>query len=723
MLGAITGDIIGSIYERKNIKTTEFELFSPRCCFTDDSVLTIALADVILNDRNYADVMREYYRRYPKAGYGGMFHQWAKHPNAEAYNSWGNGAAMRISPVGYAFDTLEEVLKKAVKYTEITHNHPEGIKGACATASAIFLARTGHCKQDIKNYIVTNFGYDLERTCDDIRPTYRFNASSQGTVPEAIVAFLDATDFEHAIRLAVSLGGDCDTLTCITGGIAQAFYGGVPSEIAEKSLSILDEQLRAVMVEFMNKYFYETKQVEKNMTLETTDEMYEIESDGADETEDEVFVPQNQNNDFSKNAIFTKSGDPEIQSLYHKVKDGDLILQADFQRQYVWDEKKASKLIESAILQIPLPIIYISEEKDGLEYVIDGQQRLTSFFSFMDGRFPDGKEFKLSGLKVRSDLNGKKFSELPKELQKEIRCYIIRVITFQKDSGDDLKFDIFERLNTGSVQLNDQELRNCLYRGKFNQALIEMAKEPDFMYICGLKAPDKRMRDVELVLRFCAFYHETYLNYKSPIRSFLNKEAEKQRNISDNELAELKKAFKNSCQIIRSIFDVNSFKRFRNGSGSSPNGYWEPKKFNTSLFDILMWSFAREDKNKVFQNLDAIKEGLIYLMTEDQDFINSIELSTSSVQAVTIRFDKWIVVLRNILGVQQKEPRCFTLKLKEELMEKNPTCAICNQRIQSIDDSAVDHIVQYWTGGKTIPENARLTHRYCNWSRPRKENV
>ncbi len=254
MLGAITGDIIGSVYEWKNIKTTEFELFSPRCFFTDDSVLTIALADAILNEKNYADVMREYYRRYPKAGYGGMFRQWAQNPNAQAYNSWGNGAAMRISPVGYAFDSLDDVLKKAVEYTEITHNHPEGIKGACATASAIFLARTGHSKQDIKNYIVTNFGYDLDRTCDDIRPTYKFNESSQGTVPEAIVAFLDSTDFENAIRLAVSLGGDCDTLTCITGGIAQAFYGGVPSEIAEKSLSVLDEHLKAVTVEFMNRY-------------------------------------------------------------------------------------------------------------------------------------------------------------------------------------------------------------------------------------------------------------------------------------------------------------------------------------------------------------------------------------------------------------------------------------------------------------------------------------
>lgn len=421
------------------------------------------------------------------------------------------------------------------------------------------------------------------------------------------------------------------------------------------------------------------------------------------------------------NRIHTSSGDLEIESLHNKQKRGRLVLQPDFQRQYVWDATKASKLIESAILHIPLPIIYLSEEKDGKEYVIDGQQRLTSFFSFIDGLFPDGKTFKLSGLNVCSDLNGKKFSDLTDELQDRVRYYKIRAITFQKDSNENLKFEIFERLNTGSVQLNDQELRNCLYRGNFNVALKEMAEDPDFMFICGLKAPDKRMKDKELVLRFCAFYHKTYLNYKAPIRNFLNSEAREKRDISDKEIAEVKSAFKNACQIIRSAFGKNSFKRFYKGKDGQPNGYWEPKKFNTSLYDILMYSFAREDKNKVYQNLDSVKEALVWLMTEDQEFVDSIELSTSSVQAVTLRFDKWRASLQSILGINQKEPRCFTFKLKEELMTIDPTCAICNQHILSTDDAALDHIKQYWVGGKTIPENARLTHRYCNWARPRSD--
>jgi ADP-ribosylglycohydrolase len=254
MLGAIAGDIIGSIYEFHNIRTTEFSLFQPERFFTDDTVLTVALADAILNNKSYADTMRSYYRRYPDAGYGTRFSSWARHENSTAYNSWGNGAAMRISPVGFAFDSLEQVLENAKKYTEITHNHPEGIKGGLATATAIFLARTGQSKTEIKKYITENFQYNLDRTCDEIRPNYRFNESSQETVPEAIIAFLDSNDFENAIRLAVSLGGDTDTLTCITGGIAQAFYGGVPAEIAENTLSILDNELRAVTLKFIEKY-------------------------------------------------------------------------------------------------------------------------------------------------------------------------------------------------------------------------------------------------------------------------------------------------------------------------------------------------------------------------------------------------------------------------------------------------------------------------------------
>lgn len=422
-----------------------------------------------------------------------------------------------------------------------------------------------------------------------------------------------------------------------------------------------------------------------------------------------------------KSKIFTDQGDPEVDSLFNKWKRGKLVIQPDFQRQFVWDQTKSCRLIESALLDIPLPVVYISQEKDGKEYVIDGQQRLTSFFSYIDGNFPDGSSFKLKGLKVYKELNKKKFNELDEEYQDAIRYCKLRTITFRKESNPNLKFEIFERLNTGSVQLNDQELRNCIYRGTYNNLLKDLSQDSDFTGLMGITKPDKRMKDIELVLRFSAFYHQTYLNYKPPMRSFLSREMEKYQFINDADANELKSAFKNSVSIIKSLLGKHAFKRFYKGDDKNPNGKWEPKKFNASLFDILMYSFAREDKNTVFKHLDAIREGLIYLMTYDQDFIDSIELSTSSVQAVTKRFDKWRLVLQDIIGIQHKEPRCFSYQLKQELFNDNSTCNICNQKIQDIDDSAIDHIEQYWRGGKTIPENARLTHRFCNCSRPRND--
>ena len=254
MLGAIAGDIIGSVYEWNNIKTKEFPLFDPRCRFTDDTVLTVALADAILSNTDYTALMKAYVHRYPNAGYGASFYRWALSSSNQPYHSYGNGAAMRISPAGWAFDRLEEVLEKAGRFTEGTHDHPEGIKGAQATAAAVFLARTGRSKEEIRSFIETTFHYDLSRTLDEIRPGYVFNVSCQGTVPQAIRAFLESRDFEDAIRNAISLGGDSDTLACITGGIAEAFYAGVPRFISEKAGEILDHDLKAVTQKFRKKY-------------------------------------------------------------------------------------------------------------------------------------------------------------------------------------------------------------------------------------------------------------------------------------------------------------------------------------------------------------------------------------------------------------------------------------------------------------------------------------
>jgi len=260
MIGAVVGDIIGSVHEFDAPKHADFPLFDDAARFTDDTVLTIAVADCILSGASYVDKFHEYARAYPDRIYGSRFVHWVETGSREPYNSWGNGSAMRVSPVGFAKPDLDAVLAEAKRSAEVTHNHPEGIKGAQATAAAIHLALSGKSKDQIRESIESLFGYDLSRSVEEIRPTYDFNESCQGTVPEAMVAFLDSDSYESAVRLAISLGGDADTLACITGGIAEAYYGGVPAEIAERGLAKLDERLHDVVVRFRDKFPHATNE-------------------------------------------------------------------------------------------------------------------------------------------------------------------------------------------------------------------------------------------------------------------------------------------------------------------------------------------------------------------------------------------------------------------------------------------------------------------------------
>lgn len=279
MYGAILGDIIGSPYEfDRGNKTKDFPFFDRGATFTDDSVMTIAVAEALMEaagrreeadsqeaaddqDQNAVpadgshvkdliiDSMHKWGRRYPDAGYGRRFSSWLANRDREPYNSWGNGSAMRVSAAGWMFGDLETTRRVAGWTAGVTHDHPEGIKGAEATAAAIFLARTGSSKDEIKDYIVNEFGYDLSRTCDEIRPDYCHVESCRKTVPEAITAFLEGNDFEDVIRTAVSLGGDCDTLTCIAGSIAEAFYG-VPDELRSACRDRLPDDMRTVLEAF-----------------------------------------------------------------------------------------------------------------------------------------------------------------------------------------------------------------------------------------------------------------------------------------------------------------------------------------------------------------------------------------------------------------------------------------------------------------------------------------
>jgi ADP-ribosylglycohydrolase len=261
LLGALTGDVVGSIYEYAiNFKEMEFPLFSPRCFSTDDTILTVAVADAILDQQNYGKAILEYARRYPTADFGGRFRGWMNSANPVPYNSLGNGSAMRASPVGWAYNTVEDVLIQAEASASPTHNHPEGIKGAQATALAVLLARSGASKEVIRREISDRFHYDLSRTLDQIRPFYHFNETCPGTVPEAILAFLESNDFEDAIRKAISLGGDADTLAAITGSIAEAAYG-VPDWIAAEVQSRIPSELWKVVVLFSQKYASQSRPV------------------------------------------------------------------------------------------------------------------------------------------------------------------------------------------------------------------------------------------------------------------------------------------------------------------------------------------------------------------------------------------------------------------------------------------------------------------------------
>jgi ADP-ribosylglycohydrolase len=268
MIGAIIGDVIGSVYENENTKTEDFPLFSRFSRFTDDTVLTVAIADAIMHHKThrlpfvqswhntnlYAHKLKEYGKRFPHAGYGQMFSEWVYRSSLRGYRSFGNGSAMRVSAIGFAFDDLNDILREAKLTALPTHNHPEGVKGAQAVAAAIFLARSSHTKDQISAYIEKQFKYNLRQSLDDIRPHYEFDSSCQGSVPQAIIAFLESTHFEDAIRKAISLGGDSDTIACIAGGIAQAYYKDIPAHIVSQTNRLLDWEFKQIINAFNERY-------------------------------------------------------------------------------------------------------------------------------------------------------------------------------------------------------------------------------------------------------------------------------------------------------------------------------------------------------------------------------------------------------------------------------------------------------------------------------------
>ncbi len=453
----------------------------------------------------------------------------------------------------------------------------------------------------------------------------------------------------------------------------------------------------------LSKFFYRPG-VQVLWRGEETLSLEDAEFDGKLEDEGFFDIP------VGDRKILTEASDPPIKSLCERIDKGKLIAQAEFQRLYIWDTKPKlkSRLIESVLLQVPIPVIYTAEQEDGKELVVDGQQRLLTFHAFIRRN-----SFKLNSLRVLKELNGKSYKDLDEKLQDALNDYPIRVIKIRKESHKDIKFDIFERLNRGSVSLTEQELRNCMYRGSFNDLLKLLAESKDFQRLQGLSDVQKRMLDRERILRFFAFSDLTYLKYKSPLTSFLNGYMDTHREISEKQKEDKISIFKKSVELCQTVFGDTAFRRWTAGDEEDPNGYREDK-INEGLIDLQMYGFTQYEKRDVVLRAMAIKDAFIELMTKDQDFIASIEKGTYGTSQVQLRTERWFSRLREILGYSANERRLYTFEEKKALFENSRLCYLCRNEIAFIEDAHVDHLERYSEGGRTSIKNGKLSHRYCN---------
>lgn len=419
-------------------------------------------------------------------------------------------------------------------------------------------------------------------------------------------------------------------------------------------------------------------------------------------------------NEEDSRKIVWQAKDFSIREFASMLQDGDLDLQPEYQRKYVATPKIASKLIESIIMDVPIPVIYLAEEKDGTYSVIDGQQRLTSFLSFITGKYPNGDLFKLTGLKVYKELNRKLFSDLDKEFQNKIRKTTLHTIVIKKESNEDVKFEIFERLNTGSIKLNEDEIRNTVYRGDYIKLLAELEENETFHKVVQKDNYKKRMIYRGMILRFFAISEKSHLNYQPSMKQFCNKELRDNRYLSTEKAKEYRTKFHDCIDLVKVVFGETAFRRYIPSNSEKEQGNWTTTRINMALFDIQMCGFVNYSKNEILRNADYIREAMLELMTNNQGFIDSILLQTSNKEVLKKRFKIWLEKLDEIVGSSGYEQRTYSFQVKKELFDKNPTCAISGQRILAIEDSEVDHIIPFSKGGKTEIENAQLVLRYFN---------
>ena len=440
----------------------------------------------------------------------------------------------------------------------------------------------------------------------------------------------------------------------------------------------------------------------------TQEEELEIES----LTEDDVDLDV----DAGQRKIIWQAKDFSIREFLTMKNDGELVLQPLYQRNFVATELIASKLIESILLDVPIPVVYLAEEQDGSYSVIDGQQRLTSFLSFLEGKFPDTRPFKLSGIKVLPELNRKLFTELDNELQKKIRSTTIHSIIIKKESNPDIKFEIFERLNTGSTKLNEDEIRNTVFRGSYIELLSELSENPVFHGLVKKDNFKKRMIYRGMILRFFALSEKSYINYKSSMKQFSNKELRENKDLSPNKVKEYKARFEHCLDLVKVVFGDMAFRRYMPGNDGE-SGKWGETQINMALYDIQMVGFVNYSKNDVLAKADLIREGLLDLMITNQQFKEQLIWQTSDTDVLKKRFRTYMDMLESIIGDPKYSQRTFPFSVKEDLFKNNPYCAISKQKILAIEDSEVDHIIPYSKGGKTEISNAQLVLRYFNRSK------
>jgi hypothetical protein len=417
--------------------------------------------------------------------------------------------------------------------------------------------------------------------------------------------------------------------------------------------------------------------------------------------------------EIGEETLSPDKNDRSLAELHRWKRNGRLIVDPEWQREYVWDAKRASRLIESVMIDLPIPVIYLAVNKEGSYEVIDGLQRLTSIFRFFDG------EYALKGLEIKRDCNGKKYSELPLLLRNKLEDTTFRTFELPAKTNKDLMFIIFERLNTGGLALNDMEIRNCLFRGKLNQLIKRLGRVPEFAQCVNQNQLEKRMVDRMLVLRFLAFYQMTFRKARRGLKRFLNEFFETYKNPSEEKLAEFERIFKNCMKASYTISGDKGF-RLRRISGGTRGGEWGAR-MNAAIFQVIAVSFSEYDLGSLTRSADAIFEEYLDLISSDARWVDGISSRTGTFAQIEYAFETWNHRLKEVMSnsVLNDTVRLFSHELKEELFKQSSTCSLCGQNIKLLNDAVLDHELHYWRGGKTIPENARLAHRQCNLERSR----